>query len=188
MTDRVLVLCTANRIRSVLFTALLDRYLATSGWSAHVVVSSAGLLEAGAPPAREAFTAAARFGFDLSGHRSRRLDRDLIDASHLILGAERNHVAEVWALRHEALTRTFTYVEFAQLLSVSAPRTQDEDLHAFVERVRGGSGRDVRTVMAAPDSWDVTDPVGRPTPTVLAVAAELDRLATGIGAATWPAA
>lgn len=188
MSERVLVLCTANRIRSVLFAALLRRYLVASGWDGRVAVSSAGILEGGVPPEPETVTAAARFGLDVREHRSRQLDRDIVDSADLIVGAERNHVAEVWALRHDALPRTFTYAEFAGLAATAPARRPGEHLDRYVRRVAAAGGtREIRAVMAEPVVLDVADPVGRPSAEVLAVAAELDRLAAAICASVWPA-
>lgn len=186
--ERVLVLCTANRIRSVLFAALLVRHLDGSGWSDRVAVSSAGLLQSGVPPEPEALTAAASLGLDVRDHRSRHLDRHLVDDADLVLGAERSHVAEVWALRHKALTRTFTYNELAGFAEATGPRHEGEKLHAYLHRAAGASApRDVRGVMGAPETLDVADPVGRPTAVVLSIAAHLDRTSASIGAAVWPA-
>lgn len=187
MSERILVLCTANRIRSVLFSALLTRYVGGAGWDARVEVSSAGILEGGAPPEPETFTAASRLGLDVQAHRSRQVDRDIVDAAELILGAERNHVAEVWALRHDALARTFTYAEFAGLAASAPTRGPGEPLDTYTRRIAAAGGtREIRAVMAEPVVLDVTDPVGRPTAEVLAVADELDRLAAAICASAWP--
>lgn len=182
------MMCTANRIRSVLFAGMLQRFLAGGGWAGQVHLSSAGILEGGAPPEPETVAAAAHFGMDVSSHRSRQLDRDLVDSADLVLGAERNHVAEVWALRHDALARTFTYAEFAGLAASSPARRPGEQIDRYLRRlVPAGEMREIRAVMGESALLDVSDPVGRPAADVLAVATELDRLAAAICASAWPA-
>ena len=64
----IVVLCTANVCRSVMAAALLARRLSELGVAAHV--RSAGMLRAGDPPDAEAISVMARYGTDITGHRS----------------------------------------------------------------------------------------------------------------------
>jgi protein-tyrosine phosphatase len=185
MTDRVLVLCTANRIRSVLFGASLCRHVIAAGWGDRVQITTAGLLEPGQPPTPAAVGAAARFGRDVRDHLSVRVTRHHLLEADLILGAERHHVAEVYAMAPEQFSRAFTYIEFGALVGSAPPRAYDETLSTFVERV--SPARTPLDVANAAADLDVSDPASEQTARVLQTGAALERLAARIAARTWPA-
>jgi protein-tyrosine phosphatase len=75
----VLVLCTANRVRSPLAEAWIRR--AAPG----LAVKSRGIMEGGAPTPREGIAAARSLGLDLLRHRSVRLEATDLVAAHLVL-------------------------------------------------------------------------------------------------------
>lgn len=100
-TRTVLFVCTGNTCRSPLAEGLLKRSLAEQfgcgvdllpdrGW----VVRSAGVAATpGEAPANVAVTVAAEFGVDLSGHRSRALDREMLAEATEVLAVSRGHAA-----------------------------------------------------------------------------------------------
>ena len=81
---RVLFVCTGNTCRSPLAQAALVRALGDT--AAKVAVGSAGTAASdGAPASPPSRDVARRAGLDLEGHRSRRLNRDLLAAADLVL-------------------------------------------------------------------------------------------------------
>lgn len=95
---RVLFVCTGNTCRSPMAEATMNARLAELGWP-HVEVRSAGTgALTGSPASGGALRTAARFGLDLSGHRSTRLSGDLIDWADLVLVMSWPHAEAVSAL------------------------------------------------------------------------------------------
>ncbi|MFQ5549382.1 MAG: low molecular weight protein-tyrosine-phosphatase [Woeseia sp.] len=89
MIRRVLVVCVGNICRSPMAEALLRTGL---GADADITVSSAGIgALIGFPPAEHAVELMREDGLDISGHRARQLDKDLIAAADLILIMESAH-------------------------------------------------------------------------------------------------
>lgn len=97
---RVVVMCTANRVRSP-FAAL---YLAR-GLDSGVKVVSRGVLEGGAPCPQEAIEAAALHGLDLSSHRSTKVSANELLQADLVLTMELRMAHEL-AVHYPALERS----------------------------------------------------------------------------------
>jgi low molecular weight protein-tyrosine phosphatase len=77
----LLVICHGNICRSPFAAAVLRSALSGNG----VRVDSAGFIGPGRPSPPEALAAAARYGVDLSGHRSQALTADSVRAADLII-------------------------------------------------------------------------------------------------------
>lgn len=111
--NRVLVVCTANQCRSPLAAAALSDRLHRLG--VDVTVASAGTRAYdGAPATDSTRAAAARVGLDLSAHRSRRTDPDLVRGADLVLTMARHHLREVVVLDPTAFPRAFTLKEIVR--------------------------------------------------------------------------
>jgi protein-tyrosine phosphatase len=93
----LLFVCKGNICRSPFAEALARKYIPDEN---RIVCRSAGIV-VGSPEScpRETLTAAERFGIDLSGHRSRSIDAELLAASDMTLAME------AWQARH--LRRAF---------------------------------------------------------------------------------
>ena len=150
----ILVVCTANRCRSPLAAAILRGRLAARGVTARV--ESVGLLEPGYRATDATVEAAAALGIDLGDHVSRRLDVAQIQEADLIVGMERGHVREVVVFERGAWARTFTLKELVRRATDIGPRTDDEPLRDWLERVHEGR-RSVELLGASTDD-DVADP------------------------------
>jgi protein-tyrosine phosphatase len=88
----VLFVCTANRCRSPMATALFKDLLGRSGLLDRCRVESAGTwAEEGQPATSLACQAMRERGLDLSDHRSRRVSGELLSAFDLILVMEQGH-------------------------------------------------------------------------------------------------
>jgi len=92
---RILFVCTGNTCRSPLAEAIARRILADSGKS-NVIVESAGTQAwQGAPASDEALLIGVERNLDLSSHRSKRLTREMVEASDLVLVMSPEHLAHV---------------------------------------------------------------------------------------------
>jgi protein-tyrosine phosphatase len=88
----ILFVCTANRFRSPLAEVVFNSKLEGSGLPGTWSVGSAGTwTQAGYPVMQEAFQAASELGLDLSKHRSRLINIDLIKENTLILAMQSGH-------------------------------------------------------------------------------------------------
>lgn len=92
---RILFVCTGNTCRSPLAEAIARRILADSG-KGNVIVESAGTHAwQGAPASDEALLIGVERNLDLSGHRSRRLTPEMVEASDLVLVMSPEHLSQV---------------------------------------------------------------------------------------------
>ena len=95
----VLFVCTANQCRSPMAEALLKSLAVQHGESDRWQIQSAGTwTEAGRPATQPAQAVMQRRGIDLSDHRSRPIDAELLTAAAVILVMTRHHLE---ALRAE---------------------------------------------------------------------------------------
>lgn len=91
---RLLFVCSGNTCRSPLAQILAERELGALGW--RVEVRSAGVSAlSGTPASSGSLEVAARHGLDLSGHRSRDVDRGLIEWADLILVMSPSHLVRL---------------------------------------------------------------------------------------------
>lgn len=136
---------------------LLARGLAERGQAARV--HSAGTratLGAADPTVAELM---AEQGLDLSGHRSRQLDRDLLAGADLVVCMAREHLREAVLMEPAALGRTFTIKELVRRGSAIGSRSAGEELGEWLVRV--GEGRDPASLLGHDPGDDVADPIGR---------------------------
>jgi protein-tyrosine phosphatase len=173
----VLVVCTANRVRSPMGAAMLTRACAEAG--ARVRVSSAGLLRGGHPADPTAAAVAAEWGLDLDGHVSREIHRDLLRASDLVIVMTRDHLRQLAVLEPSAFSRTFTFPELARGVVDLPPSTAP-----LRERVAVlSAGRSARALLGERPQDDVADPMGGPVEGYRTLAAELAALVVPIATA-----
>jgi len=125
----VLVLCTANRVRSPFAEAWLRR--AVPG----LVVTSRGVMEGGAPAPYESQDVARTMGLDLSRHRSKRLEPAELVTAPLVLLMEQE-MADALSGRFPAMAeRIFLLGDFDPMLKdgrdIEDPYLMD--IHAYRE-------------------------------------------------------
>jgi protein-tyrosine-phosphatase len=100
MSTHILFVCTGNTCRSPMAEALLREAAAARGLD--VVVSSAGAgAWDGAPVSEGAYLVGLENGLDLSNHRARLLNRDIVRGADLILVMSGHHLARVAELGGE---------------------------------------------------------------------------------------
>jgi protein-tyrosine phosphatase len=155
--NRVLVVCTANQCRSPLAAAVLSDRLHRLGLD--LTVASAGTQAvAGLPATESTRAAAARIGLDLSAHRSRRTDPELVGAADLVLTMERHHLREVVVLDPSTFPRAFTLKEIVRRGDELEPAAASEPPERRLARVH--AGRRPAELLGSSIDDDVEDPTG----------------------------
>jgi protein-tyrosine-phosphatase len=110
----ILFICTANQCRSPTAQVLFERKLAKEGLDGNWQVASAGTLAVpGIPATAYAQAVVHEVGLDLTDHRSRPLDADLLAASDLVLVMERGHKEALQFEFPEAAGRVYLLSEMA---------------------------------------------------------------------------
>ncbi|HVV37872.1 MAG TPA: hypothetical protein VHC63_14780 [Acidimicrobiales bacterium] len=167
----VLIVCTANQCRSPMAEGILRHRVEGSDLDVHV--SSAGIMQGGAPATDHAVSVCADRGVDITGHVSRRLDRSIVDGADLIICMAREHLREVVVTSSPAFERTFTLRELARRIEAN-PHASLAELHV---------GRQLADYVKGDPNDDVADPVGKPRSRYEETAWQLDGLLTRV--ATW---
>ena len=153
-TVGVLVICTANRCRSVMAGAFLARRLAGAGQPGWV--RSAGVVPGKQPPLSEVVSVMASYGLDVSEHRARPITVADLDRAHLVLGMTREHVRHGVVMSPSAWARAFTLEEFVRRAGDVGPRLRREPFAAWLARVH--DGRDRKALLGDSPADDVADP------------------------------
>lgn len=153
--DRILIVCTANMIRSPFVAGLLSSRLPAVGQGG-LVVESAGTAARPGGTADEGATALGRtYGLALENHRSRRLGDGMLRTGDTVLCAEKAHRRVVLDLRPDLIASVFTIREFARLVDGSRRRAAGwRDLVEDAARGRLGAR------YAPEEEEDMVDPVG----------------------------
>ena len=152
--SQILVVCTANVVRSPFTAAVLTR--ATEGkWQ----VKSAGLAAAdGEKVPQPVLQDVRRYVVELSKHRSRRLTMDDVRRSTVILGMTEAHRDALQTMLPSATPRTFTMPEFVRLAEATPRLSEfDGELSRFVAAAHQRRPK----VVAGPLPEDVADPLGK---------------------------
>lgn len=152
----ILFVCTANRIRSPFAAAVARRIVAEHELS--LTVSSAGLDPGGLAAMDQMVGVAERFDIDLSGHESRQVTRELVDASDLVIAMTGAHVIDLAGAHPDAVNRVATLREAAAAASaeLGPPRWKPPAMRAWAARV---TQRPLEVLLGG--EVDVADPVGR---------------------------
>jgi protein-tyrosine phosphatase len=131
---RLLFVCSGNTCRSPLAGALAEREVAALGWRVEVRSAGVGAMS-GAPASEGSLGAAVRHGLDLSEHRSRPLDDELVGWADLILVMSPSHLlrlAELGVAGKAALLDAFA----------RGDEGVDEDAGAGIPDPFGGDDQD----------------------------------------------
>lgn len=109
----LLFVCTGNICRSPMAAGIMQKLLEEKGPSLLTVRSAGTHALVGSGPAPEAVEVCRELGVDISQHRARQLDRNLILASRMILVMEAWHVDEVLNRAPSASFKTFLLGSFS---------------------------------------------------------------------------
>lgn len=179
MTDSrtVLVVCTANVCRSPSAAGLLQRRLrelpALDGpWT----VTSAGTSSVRARMDAHTVGAAGQRGVDLTGHRARHLDAEILhrDGADLVVTMTRSHLRDVVGIDPDAWPRTFTLKELVRRATSMPPAGSGESMASWL--ARAAQGRRAADMMTPDPSDDIDDPYGAPRRAHDRMVAEVDDL------------
>ncbi|HEX9505196.1 MAG TPA: hypothetical protein VGA62_04230, partial [Acidimicrobiia bacterium] len=144
---------------------------------------SAGTGTGGAPATVPTMEAGAARGLDLTGHRSRQVEAELVRRADLVIGMERRHVREASILDPTAFPRSFTLKELVRRGEAIGPRAADESLAAWLARVH--DGRSAVDLMGGSIDDDVLDPTNTIWIDHAMMADEVESLAARLVALAW---
>ena len=156
------------------------------GRKADVNVGSAGLRLAGEPASANGVDVLAERGLDLSAHRSRILDPELLEGTDLALAMAREHLREAVLARPDLWPRAFTLKELVRRGEMIGPRAPGESIDAWLARVH--SGRTRSDLLGSSPEDDVEDPIGLSRSEYEKTADELSDLVDRLVDLLWPAA
>jgi protein-tyrosine-phosphatase len=149
--------------------ALLRDRLRRRGVDGHV--HSAGLLDAGQPPSPHGVTVMQTMGLDLSGHRSRTMNSELLTSADLVLGMARLHVREAVVFVPSIWPRAFTLKELVRRATEVGPRTMGQPFDEWLAKCH--AGRAHADLLGDTLEDDVDDPIGTSRANYERTAAEL---------------
>lgn len=109
---KILFVCTGNTCRSPMAAGILRKLLKDRGIK-NVEVDSCGFTAEGMPATSYAVEVASKRGINIENHRSKVINKGLVDSSSLILTMSRRHRDEIIKNYPGAAEKTFTLAEFA---------------------------------------------------------------------------
>jgi len=151
-----------------------------------VHVGSAGLRFNGEPASANGVDVLAERGLDLSTHRSRIVDRDLLGDTDLALAMAREHLREAVLALPDIWPRAFTLKELVRRGEMIGQRAPGESVDAWL--ARAGQGRNRADLLGASLDDDVEDPIGLSRSDYQKTADELTDLIDRLVYLLWPAA
>ncbi|PVE76987.1 hypothetical protein DC432_05115 [Microbacterium testaceum] len=157
MRDRLVIVCTANMIRSPFIAGLLASRLASSPQVRLHLESAGTAARPGASATGEVLEVARTYGMDLSTHRARRLTDGILQPGDTVLCAERAHRRVVLDLRPDLVSSVFTVREFARRAEAVCARGEATD---WPSMVRAAGRQRLATPGEGGGEDDIVDPIG----------------------------
>lgn len=164
--------------------ALLRERLRSRGVEAFV--SSAGITFDGRAATSDAVRAASQYGLDISNHRSRIMNAEMVVGADLVIGMERLHAREAIVLGDSLLARCFTLKELVRRGEAVGARRQGEATDEWLLRANGG--RRPLELLGESEDDDVADPYLGSPKIYAACISEIDDLIERLVNLMWPLA
>jgi protein-tyrosine-phosphatase len=171
----ILVVCTGNACRSPMGAVLLQHRLDERGVDARV--QSAGTMPWSSGVTNDARAVMDEYGLVVDGHGEQALTHELVEATDLVLGMTRNHVAYTVRRFPDARDRTFMVGELVRLGQEVGGRRAGEAIREWTARVSAARAADG---VHGRSTDEVDDPAGEPIDVYRRTATLLDRSATAI--------
>jgi protein-tyrosine phosphatase len=151
-----------------------------------VHVGSAGLRLVGEPASANGVDVLAERGIDLRAHRSRIVDRQLLEGTDLALAMSREHLREAVLALPDIWPRAFTLKELVRRGSLIGIRAPGESIDGWVARAHAGRNR--ADLLGASSTDDIDDPIGLGRSDYERTADEISDLVDHLVDLLWPAA
>jgi len=151
-----------------------------------VHVGSAGLRLVGEPASANGVDVLRERGIDLSAHRSRILDRELLEHVDLLLAMAREHLREAVLTLPDLWPRAFTLKELVRRGETIGVRAPGESIDSWLARAQAGRNR--ADILGSSPTDDVDDPIGLSRAAYERTANELNDLVDRLVGLLWPAA
>ena len=149
-------------------------------------VGSAGLRLVGERASAHGVDVLADRGIDISAHRSRILDRELLETADVAIAMSREHLREAVLALPDIWPRAFTLKELVRRGAAIGIRAPGESIDAWLSRAHAGRQR-ADLLGQSPDD-DVDDPVGLGRGAFERTANELTDLVDRLVDLLWPQA
>jgi protein-tyrosine phosphatase len=170
----ILVVCSANLMRSPLAAAFLSQHLTGAGRDDIAVRSAGTRADTGTPTVPAVLRVAASHGVDLSAHTATELGKDVVTEADLVLTMTEEQRAAVVRLCPPAVSRTFTLLELRRL-------TEGTVVTGMNPRQLAETAHRARPVTAPPSAVeDIGDPIGKPVRHLSRVAGQLQAVVGAI--------
>ena len=126
----------------------------------------------------------AAFGLDLSDHKPRRLDLEMIARAEMVVGMERAHLREVVLADPHSFGKTFTLREMVRRGGERGPRRRHQPLADWLEQL--GDGRRHIDLLGDTPLDDIPDPMGGTSEEYRTMLMELATLTRTLHSLAWP--
>ncbi|MDZ5146124.1 arsenate reductase/protein-tyrosine-phosphatase family protein [Microbacterium testaceum] len=160
---RVVVVCTANVIRSPFIAELLQSRLKASQAGCLEITSAGVSARPDGKAHRRVREMARAYGVDLESHRTTQLSEATLVQRTVVLCAQREHRRAVLQMRPDLLSSVFTVREFARLMEIA--HASDAPPLDWVSAVSAAAQARGHDRFVADEDDNIIDPIGRPDST-----------------------